>query len=97
MLDDDPETAAIVKAYFNVMERVTFSVLMPGEEVKDGDKFAYMALQKQCHLCLKYFKQDEELMKIPMCDHLLHPHCLKRWLVDFQKCPVCKSNIVKLP
>ena len=36
-------------------------------------------------------------MKIPMCNHLLHPRCLKKWLVDFQKCPVCESNIVKLP
>jgi len=36
-------------------------------------------------------------MKIPMCEHILHPHCLKKWLVDFQKCPVCEANIVKLP
>ena len=36
-------------------------------------------------------------MKIPICDHILHPHCLAKWLIDFQKCPVCEANIVKLP
>ena len=36
-------------------------------------------------------------MKIPMCEHILHIHCLKKWLIDFQKCPVCESNIVRLP
>ena len=36
-------------------------------------------------------------MKIPMCEHILHINCLKKWLIDFQKCPVCESNIVHLP
>lgn len=36
-------------------------------------------------------------MKIPMCEHILHIHCLKKWLIDFQKCPVCESNIIRLP
>ena len=56
-----------------------------------------MAEQKQCRLCLQYFKQEEEVMKIPICEHILHPHCLRKWLIDFQKCPVCESNIIKLP
>ena len=56
-----------------------------------------MADQKQCRLCMQYFKHDEELMKIPICDHILHIHCLKKWLIDFQKCPVCESNIIRLP
>ena len=46
---------------------------------------------------MQYFKHDEELMKIPICDHILHIHCLKKWLIDFQKCPVCESNIIRLP
>ena len=36
-------------------------------------------------------------MKIPMCEHIFHIHCLKKWLIDFQKCPVCESNIVRMP
>lgn len=56
-----------------------------------------MVDQRQCRLCLQYFKQEEELMKIPLCEHIFHINCLKKWLMDFQKCPVCDSNIIRLP
>lgn len=36
-------------------------------------------------------------MKVPMCEHIFHINCLKKWLIDFQKCPVCESNIVRMP
>ena len=36
-------------------------------------------------------------MKIPLCEHIFHINCLKKWLMDFQKCPVCESNIISLP
>ena len=36
-------------------------------------------------------------MKIPLCEHIFHINCLKKWLMDFQKCPVCESNIIRLP
>lgn len=36
-------------------------------------------------------------MKIPICDHIFHVHCLRKWLVDWQKCPTCEQNIIKLP
>jgi len=56
-----------------------------------------MVDQRQCRLCLQYFKQGEDLMKIPLCEHIFHINCLKKWLMDFQKCPVCESNIICLP
>lgn len=36
-------------------------------------------------------------MKIPICDHIFHVHCLRKWLIDWQKCPTCEQNIIKLP
>ena len=36
-------------------------------------------------------------MKIPLCEHIFHINCLKKWLMDFQKCPVCESNIIRIP
>lgn len=73
------------------MEQVKF------KNEPDMETQAYMAEQKQCRLCLQYFKEDEELMKIPICEHTLHANCLKKWLIDFQKCPVCDSNIIAMP
>lgn len=48
-------------------------------------------------MCLQYFYQGEELMKIPICDHIFHGHCLKKWLVEWQKCPSCDRNIIHVP
>ena len=57
----------------------------------------YMIKQTQCKLCLRYFQQEESLMKIPICDHIFHIHCLRKWLIDWQKCPTCEQNIIHLP
>jgi len=36
-------------------------------------------------------------MKIPICDHIFHKECLKKWLVEWQKCPSCDRNIIHVP
>ena len=36
-------------------------------------------------------------MKIPICDHIFHINCLKKWLVEWQKCPTCECNIIRVP
>ena len=36
-------------------------------------------------------------MKIPICEHIFHGQCLKKWLVEWQKCPNCDRNIIHLP
>ena len=53
-----------------------------------------MTDQRQCRLCLQFFKNQEELIKIPHCEHIFHIKCLKRWLFDFQKCPVCEMELM---
>ena len=60
-------------------------------------EFRFMALQKQCRMCLNYFQESDWLLKIPMCEHIFHQNCLKKWLVEWQKCPTCESNIIHIP
>lgn len=48
-------------------------------------------------MCMQYFYQGEELMKIPICEHIFHGQCLKKWLVEWQKCPSCDRNIIHMP
>ena len=94
------ETEAVVGVYFKIMEKVTYQTQLVAENDPEGEEaknLAYMIDQRQCRLCLQYFKQGEELMKIPLCEHIFHINCLKKWLMDFQKCPVCESNIISLP
>lgn len=48
-------------------------------------------------MCLQYFENGEELMKIPLCNHIFHENCLRRWLVEWQRCPNCDRNIIHMP
>ena len=57
----------------------------------------FMVQQKQCRMCLQYFYQGEEVMKIPNCDHIFHDHCLRKWLLEWQRCPSCDRNIIHMP
>ena len=94
------ETEAVVGVYFKIMDKVTYRVFSQNSNELDSEEqkdYAYMIDQRQCRLCLQYFKQGEELMKIPICEHIFHINCLRKWLMDFQKCPVCDSNIIRLP
>lgn len=101
--DDESEDIeaieAVVSVYFKIMDKVTFKTYKNAEtgNYDDERNIGYMVAQDQCKLCLRYFDQYEELMKIPICDHIFHVHCLRKWLVDWQKCPTCEQNIIKLP
>ena len=90
--------------YFRAMEKVNYVTYAPegaGEDEEpradDPRNSGYLVQQKQCRMCLQYFYQGEELMKIPICDHVFHAHCLRKWLVEWQKCPSCDRNIIHVP
>ena len=66
----DAETEAVIGTYFRIMERIRY-------------KSASLEDQNQCRLCLQFFKEDENIMKIPLCEHIFHIGCLKKWLIDY--------------
>ena len=33
------------------------------------------------------------VVKLPMCGHAFHKHCLREWLVQQQSCPTCRADI----
>ena len=76
----------MVGPYFKIMDKVVYRTFTSNaNEIEDEEQkeFAYMVDQRQCRLCLQYFKKGEELMKIPICEHLFHINCLRKWLMDF--------------
>ena len=80
--EDVEAVEAVVSVYFKIMDRVIYDNSVPCPP--------FMSTQSQCKLCLRYFQQGEEVMKIPICDHIFHITCLRKWLVDWQKCPTCE-------
>lgn len=48
--------------------------------------------QDNCVICLNDFQEKEKVMKLG-CDHIFHVDCMKDWLENNKKCPLCKKDI----
>ena len=48
--------------------------------------------KKQCIICLENFKQFDLIINLN-CLHMFHDECIKKWLRDYNYCPICKILI----
>ncbi|XP_028806177.1 E3 ubiquitin-protein ligase ATL6-like [Neltuma alba] len=47
----------------------------------------------ECAVCLIEFKHDDMLRLLPICNHVFHPDCIKKWLASHVTCPVCRAAL----
>ena len=71
----------IIGVYLDVMQKVNYKKVT--EDSPDFDQYKYMSFQQKCKICLSQFAEDDYLLKIPVCEHIFHEKCLKRWLVEW--------------
>jgi hypothetical protein len=74
-----------------------FKRIVPHEELEKLQIVAFSELQtdeKSCSICLDEFVPESQLYTIP-CKHLFHTDCLKDWVAENYKCPVCRCEIAK--
>ncbi len=51
---------------------------------------------EECSICLSAYKVAEEVCMTP-CTHLFHKGCLKRSLVEANRCPLCRGTAYDMP
>ena len=78
-----PSPDAIVETYFRFLEKFPYE-----EKTQD---------YKICQLCKKEFEDGQMVVRVPQCGHILRVDCMKTWLLQKQKCPVCKINLICMP
>lgn len=44
-----------------------------------------------CSICLEN-DSNQEISKIEKCGHCFHTNCIRRWLLENNSCPICRSN-----
>ena len=68
---------------FEALEKVKFS----------HSEMAKINAQTSCSICLSEFEEQEEVVKLPICNHCFHKECIKQWLETQIICPYCRSDI----
>lgn len=49
-----------------------------------------------CIICRDHMELEGghgDCVKLPICEHIFHKHCLREWLVQQQSCPTCRADI----
>ncbi|ORY76614.1 hypothetical protein BCR37DRAFT_415421 [Protomyces lactucae-debilis] len=76
--------------------RLRKEAILPPAYLSKLEKIAYFPKEGQmtsCVICLETFEEDVELTALP-CQHLYHPACITRWLVERKRtCPICQRDV----
>jgi hypothetical protein len=75
------ETKPIIKDYTFIVIAVPFLFL------KDRSKC------ESCAICLDGFEEFSDTI-LMHCNHVYHSECIKGWIQQHRKCPLCMRNIV---
>jgi len=51
------------------------------------------SISDSCAICCEDFHIDEEITKLPICNHRFHKKCVTEWLVRNPLCPMCRGNV----
>ena len=63
------------------------------EDVEIKEEFIEKNKIKECVICLQEYSIGEKICYLP-CFHFFHSDCIKKWIDNSSKCPVC-NNIIK--
>ena len=50
-------------------------------------------MDNMCSICYSDFRKNENVIKMPQCEHLYHYHCIEPWLKQKNSCAMCKADV----
>jgi len=50
----------------------------------------------ECCICLENINNNKKTIKLNGCRHDIHYQCIKKWLIDNDDCPLCRTDQTKL-
>ncbi|WOL06270.1 E3 ubiquitin-protein ligase [Canna indica] len=65
---------------------------LPTSTYKTG-LFSKKGKQEECVICRMAYKNRDELITLPSCQHQYHKDCINKWLKINKACPVCKEEV----
>ena len=74
----------------------------PAEVFDQFDKVIFQKLETddqdedQCSICISEYENGEAVLTLP-CNHKFHASCIKQWLEQSVKCPLCNREVTSEP
>lgn len=67
-------------------------------DVVDVESTTKIVTVEPCSICLNDYAEGEILCwsQNPKCQHCFHKECAINWLMDHEKCPLCRNNYLSL-
>ncbi|PKU69068.1 E3 ubiquitin ligase BIG BROTHER [Dendrobium catenatum] len=59
------------------------------------DKLLSTEMERKCSICQEEYETDDEVGKLG-CGHSYHIYCIRKWLLQKNACPVCKTALLSL-
>ncbi|XP_020697002.1 uncharacterized protein LOC110110051 isoform X1 [Dendrobium catenatum] len=59
------------------------------------DKLLSTEMERKCSICQEEYETDDEVGKLG-CGHSYHIYCIRKWLLQKNACPVCKTAVSKI-
>jgi hypothetical protein len=70
----------------------------PSDVIDNFEKIKFQKLsteedeEDQCSICICEYEAGEEVLVMP-CSHRFHGDCIKQWLAQSTKCPLCNQQV----
>lgn len=65
--------------------KLVLSTYHKPENVQEGE-------EDRCTICITDLEHEEQIRKLP-CNHIFHPQCVDKWLLQDSRCPMCKFDV----
>ena len=62
------------------------------EEIKITQDIINKAETKECTICLDEYVVNEQISYLT-CFHFFHSSCIKKWVKNSKKCPLCNIEV----
>ena len=49
--------------------------------------------ESQCAICWDRFECGQKVMRIRICEHLYHRSCFSQWMMNDNRCPLCRATV----
>ena len=50
--------------------------------------------EDSCSICFDNFEKFQKIKKLKNCGHEYHSSCIKKWLTEEKRCPVCNEDVL---